>query len=68
MAIELTQMCTVQVLQENHRLETKLGIMREQHALVAKLLCTQLPVDAEQEPKGTPLLACIASMSMYVHY
>ncbi|CAL5223502.1 g6028 [Coccomyxa viridis] len=46
----------VEVLQENHRLEAKLGIMREQHALVAELLNTQLPaVDAEGDPKGETL-------------
>ena len=53
-----TVLSALQVLQENHRLEAKLGIMREQHALVAELLNTQLPaVDAEGDPKGVPLLA-----------
>ena len=50
----------LQVLQENQRLETTLGIMREQHALVAELLSTQLAVDAQQEIGGMPLLACIS--------
>lgn len=42
----------VEVLQENQRLEITLGIMREQHALVAELLSTQLAVDAERKHRA----------------
>ena len=43
-----------QVLKENQRLESKLEIMREQHALVAELLSAEMPVEPEQGPKGMP--------------
>ncbi len=64
-----TLLSALQVLQENHRLEAKLGIMREQHALVAELLNTQLPaVDAEGDPKGMPLPEDASRSSCFDRY